>query len=1168
MLVKIFISLIFFLLFIINTPLTLAAENSFVNVVNPIRGSDFWEDKTQQPVDVVKNEIEVLQKNEVVATWLIRFDALGDAKILAAVNSRTSDEKGLFLEITNSLTKAAGVEYQKSESWHFAGSALLTGYTQEDRIKIIDAAFNRFKESFGYFPKSVGAWWVDSYSLSYMQKRYGITAALIVADQYSTDGYQVWGQYWSTPYYPSLRNALYPAQTLENKIPVVITQWAARDPVNGYGKGVEESTFSVQPNDYLDYHNLSVVYFSSLVDIYTNPVFGQFGQLVVGLENSYSWNKYGQEFEREIELLVKKQNSGQFKLVTMSQFASWYKENFPTVSSEHIIFAEDPLGSGKKAIWFMNPYYRVGWFYENPGSVIRDIRQYVEGEEEICYRKACKELNFATLATRVLDDVTNGDKWVIDIGKIEDFKLEKDKDNYVISYTNEAGKSRTIQFLPRDIEVDNVISTIDGAILKAVENQSPALKTGTDKVGIGFSKIFSFNLIISLVLFMAFVIVVLFIPGFTLIQGAVTETPFAFRTFISLIVGLVIFTLISYLAGLVKFPFIIFVYIIGMALWFLKSQSLNEIKKMKLFSKDKLSLLAAGVTVIGSLFQWLSVTKSGIVTNAGIGFWGPNTHDGVWHIALINQLLQKVPPQNPIYAGESLSNYHYFYDLLVASSAYIIRVDVVDLIFRFYPLFFSLLLGAGTYYLVVRLYSNKLGENRLKLSAIFTLIFVYFAGSFGWIVEYLKYRHIGGESAFWANQSISFNLNPPFAISLIILIAFVHLLTILDKNGGKNIKTIFLIILLGGSLIGFKAYGAILVLLAFLIIALIKMLKMDFRYLLILIGITIFNGIILLINFGNQSIGMANSVFMWSPFWFIHTMIDSPDRVGWERLSLARVSSLETKNWGKLVLAEGLGLLIFTAGNLGMRVIGIPAFLKSIRSLLKETGMQFIILVILAAFLIPVLLIQSGNPWNVIQFMYYGLYFISIFAGITLAGLYFRLPKIFGIMSVLAVIALIPINSFATASGYLTPVPHALINNSEVQALQFLSDQTDGVVLVHPYDKSLRGRFPEPLPLFAYDSTAYVSAYSKHATFLEDEPQNTILLTDYRKRLVASKDFFRNLNLGAEFPQGYEDAKDFLSKNNIKYIYLVKSFNTKVEEGKLNLKKIFDNDTVSIYKVE
>lgn len=1159
-----FCLVIFALLF---TPQVLAKENSFVTVVNPIRGSDFWENKTQQPADAVKNEIEVLQKNGVVASWLIRFDALNNADILARINLRPNDEKGIFLEITDSLTEAAGVAYPKSESWHFAGSALLTGYTQEERVKIIDAAFNRFKEKFGYFPKSVGAWWIDSYSLSYMQKNYGITAALIVADQYSTDGYQVWGQYWSTPYYPSLRNALYPAQTLGNKIPVVITQWAARDPVNGYGKGVEESTFSVQPNDYLDYHNLSTGYFSSLVDIYTNPLFGQFGHLVVGLENSYSWDKYGQEFEKEIEILVKKENSGQIRLVTMSQFAGWYKDNFPALSPEHIISANDPLGSGKKAVWFMNPYYRIGWFYENPGSIIRDIRQYVEGEEEICYRKACKELNFATLATRVLDDVTNGDRWVIDIGKIEDFKVEITKDNYMISYTNEASKDRTIRFLPRDIEVDNVISTIDGTILKAVGSQQPTIKTDTNEVNIGFSKIFSTHLIISLFLFLIFVITVLLIPGFILSQGVVESGPLAFRAFVSLVIGLVVFSLVCYFAGLINLPSIIFVYIIVMVFWFFKSLSWEEIKKMKLFGSDKLSFLAVGVIIAGSLFQWLSVTKSGIVTNAGIGFWGPNTHDGVWHIALINQLLQKVPPQNPIYAGENLRNYHYFYDLMVASTAYIIRVDVVDLIFRFYPLFFSLLLGAGTYYLVLRLYRNKLGENHLKLSAIFTLIFVYFAGSFGWIVEYLKYRHIGGESAFWANQSISFNLNPPFAVSLIILITLVHLLTVLD-NRNESRKKIVLIILLGGSMVGFKAYGAILVLSSLLVIVLVKILKRDLRYLGIFIGMTFLNGIIFLINFGNQSIGIANSVFIWSPFWFIHTMIDSPDRVGWERLSLARVSSLEMKNWGKFVLAEGLGLLIFIIGNLGMRVIGIPAFLKSIRSIFKDTGMQFIVLVTIIAFLVPVLFIQSGNPWNVIQFMYYGLYFISIFAGIGLAGLYFKLPKVLGALVVLAVIALVPVNSFATASGYLTPVPHALISDSEVQALGFLSNQADGVVLVHPYDKALRGRFTEPLPLFAYDSTGYVSAYSKHATFLEDEPQNVILLTDYRKRLVASKDFFKNLNLGAEFPQGYEDAKDFLSKNNIKYIYLVKSFNTRVDGEKLNLKRIFDNETVSIYEVE
>src|SRR3989344_5080945 len=281
-------SLVCFLLFaILTAEISFAKGETFVSIVNPIRGADFWDLTNERPAAAVKGESDVLSQANVLATWLVRFDALEDLQITDELKKLSLHEKGLFLEVTPAWTKDALVSYHQSKNWHDAGSAFLTGYEQEERKKLIDTAFAKFKQVFGYYPKSVGAWWIDAYSLNYMQKKYGISAGLIVSDQYTTDNYQIWGQYFSTPYYPDKSNALHPAQSVQNKIPVVLSQWAARDPLNGYGNGVFESTFSVQPNDYIDYHNLSTDYFAKIVNLYTQQEFNRFGSVVVGLENSY-----------------------------------------------------------------------------------------------------------------------------------------------------------------------------------------------------------------------------------------------------------------------------------------------------------------------------------------------------------------------------------------------------------------------------------------------------------------------------------------------------------------------------------------------------------------------------------------------------------------------------------------------------------------------------------------------------------------------------------------------------------------------------------------------------------------------------------------------------------------------------------------------------------------
>ncbi len=1143
----VFLGLLLFLLILV--PQAFAQSNSFVSIVNPVRGSDFWDVQNQKPETTVLGQIEILKQFNLSATWLIRFDAMDDSNIVAVLRDRSPDEKGIFLEVTPTWAAQAKVQYHTSDSWHSAGSAFLTGYEREDREKLIDASFEKFKNTFGPYPLSVGAWWIDSYSLDYMQKKYGITGGLIVADQYTTDNYQIWGQYFGAPYYPDKKNALHPAQSQQNKIPVVLSQWAARDPLNGYGSGVFESTFSVQPNDYIDYHNLETDYFTKLVSLHTNQGFNQFGSVVVGLENTYDWSRYSEEYKKQLTVLVQKKQSGQLNIVTLGDFSSWYQKSFPQLSPEHAVVADDPLGSFKKVVWFMNPYYRAGWFYNADGSIFRDIRQYIEGDEEICFRKSCSEVNFATFATRVLDEVSFGHKWVIDEGRIYDFKSQKKGNNLVISYLNEAGKARTIEFLPRDISIDGKISSIDQTILEAIKLDTLEQKKPSEFKENNFSWTIS-GVLSKIIRFLLFLFIVLLVPGSVFINNLLEKNdPFLKRIFLSLVVGSVLLTVIFYFVSILNFRFLVFLYILLALLLFIKAKhfSLFQIRWPKVM--DKLQISAIFVIILGTIFQNIPTFKNGLTYPFGMGLWGPNTHDGIWHISLINQLLQGIPVENPIYAGTVLKNYHFFYDLLIAASVFFTRISIIDLVFRFFPLLFSLLLGLGTYYLIINLFSNRIGIIKTKLAAIFSLCFVYFAGSFGWIVDYLKQRTFGGESAFWANQSISFNLNPPFAVSLLIIIAFLFFLINSKKTGSWN--RIFVSIVLVGSLVGFKAYGAVLVIASLVFISIINIFRKEFSHLLILIFSVFFSLIIFLSNFEQNT-----QLIIFSPFWLIHSMIDSPDRVGWIRLSLARVAGIETKNLFKFISAEAIGLLIFVIGNLGLRVISFGSFIK-IKHIYKYTSFLFILVFSVLSFLIPILFIQSGNAWNTIQFSYYGLYTTALISGPVLVYFISRLPRLLSFLIIILILVLMPVNSITTATYYLGYLPHGRVDTKELEALEFLSKQGDGVVLTYPHDKKIKTRISEPWPLFAYDSTAYVAALSGKAVFLEDEGQNQILLTDYKKRLIVSKDFFLN--------PGTEKIK-FLSDNKIMYIYLPKIFNQRVNE--FLAENIFENEEVIIYKIK
>jgi len=326
----------FTILALLFSPLSVeASTDQFVTIVNPVRISKY----TADVVENVRIQHEIIRANDLSATWLLRYDALNENNLQSLMRTFDSgQELGLFVEITQELCDSVGITYNDTGFWHHATSLFLSGYKQPERIKMIDKMFERFKEIYGYYPKSVGSWWTDSFSLQYMQEKYGVAANLTVADQFSTDGYQVWGQYFSSPFYPSKIHAGVPASTKENKLDVVNLQWAPRDPLNGY----YNSYYSTQ-----DYKNsgidLTTGYFEKLVRLYANKNENEFGHIVVGLESDLAPDAYNGEFKNQINYIKKLSQESEHKVLTMGEFSEWYLKKYPDISPEYFIQTNDLL---------------------------------------------------------------------------------------------------------------------------------------------------------------------------------------------------------------------------------------------------------------------------------------------------------------------------------------------------------------------------------------------------------------------------------------------------------------------------------------------------------------------------------------------------------------------------------------------------------------------------------------------------------------------------------------------------------------------------------------------------------------------------------------------------------------------------------------------------------
>ncbi len=554
-------------------------------------------------------------------------------------------------------------------------------------------------------------------------------------------------------------------------------------------------------------------------------------------------------------------------------------------------------------------------------------------------------------------------------------------------------------------------------------------------------------------------------------------------------------------------------------------------------SKTKKSVIA--IILISSLILSLTMIRSGLKYDFGLGFWGPNGHDGIWHLSLINQLKQQIPPPNPVFSGTTLSQYHWGFDLLVALISKFTFLNPSILYFQLLPFIFALLIGFLSYKLAYLITKN----NRVSL---FFVILNYFAGSFGWIYTLLVNRHFGGESLFWSMQSASTLLNPPFALSLILTLTG---LILWQKYQTKSPKYAVIIGLIFGFLSGIKVYAGILVGLGFSLLCLYNLFfdKPKFKFNAVICLTMAFVSLIILALLGVLN---SSSLIEFKPFWFTHSMIESFDKFYWPRLASYRYN--QTNRLISFILELGL-ILIFLIGNLGLRFLGI--FSLNHQHSKTQSSFKFLTLsVCLLAFAAPLFFVQKGTAWNTIQFFYYGLFFANFYFAIFLSHLWqkYRLTS-------LIILFIACLTSFATIKDYLGFPPPASLPSSEIQALNFLKNKPQGIVLTYPYNPHLKTDMSTPIPLYAYETTAYVSAFSGHQSFLEDEMNLDITGFDWQTRRQEVDKFF------AATDKFY--ARGFLLNHKIDYIYLTNQQKLPLTIEDLQIDQIYDQGQIRLYQV-
>lgn len=342
-----------------------------ITIINPIRGNGLGHE-TDDLTSSLKAQWDVTKQAGVHATWLFQFGALENTGMTEfAKHDMQGEEFGLLFEIDRNFAEKSGVPYRGQVAWYASDGLFLNSYDTSERKRLIDTAFAKFKKTFGYYPKTVGAWWIGGDSLTYMHNRYGVVAAMRASDQFNLDFYSIWGTPWNIPYLAAKTNEGIPAASFNESAKVVILQWAIRDPFKGYA----DSMFSLQDYPARGYPTRYVDYLSSI--FLEKP----FGNMVIGLENGGTNETFGRFYKTMLTKAMELQISGRAHIVRAGDYAQTYLKQEKVFASPTRFLSTD-YDSKDQSFWYTSENYRALVLKSKDTISLVDLRDYSDKVEE------------------------------------------------------------------------------------------------------------------------------------------------------------------------------------------------------------------------------------------------------------------------------------------------------------------------------------------------------------------------------------------------------------------------------------------------------------------------------------------------------------------------------------------------------------------------------------------------------------------------------------------------------------------------------------------------------------------------------------------------------------------------------------------------------------------
>ena len=329
-----------------------------VNVMNFVRRIDEREENsTERLLAFTTEQLALVNEYGVDNTFLLQYDAVCDEDFVSLFKNEATDrtELGLWYERVEPLTTACGIPYRSEKGWKWDWHIIpgySMAYSPSQREQLIDEAMRKFKEVFGYYPKTVGGWVIDTHTLNYLSEHYDISAAAICRDQANTDAYTLLGGYFNGAYYPSKNNIFTPAQSEQMQTNIPVFRLLGPCPIHNYDNnkyssdelkavGEKSACFTLEPCWYMGSRDEIVRW---MFDCYYSEESLGFAYSQIGQENSFLSVKEQvlAGTRMQIEQLLERVDV-QFK--KMGDTGELFKTHFPLETPATSVVAPDNFDS-------------------------------------------------------------------------------------------------------------------------------------------------------------------------------------------------------------------------------------------------------------------------------------------------------------------------------------------------------------------------------------------------------------------------------------------------------------------------------------------------------------------------------------------------------------------------------------------------------------------------------------------------------------------------------------------------------------------------------------------------------------------------------------------------------------------------------------------------------